>query len=284
MNNMINKWDEDGNIYHDYAYFDLIRTVLHGTEKSDRTGTGTISAPFLQQRFSLKNGSIPLLTSKKMFVRGIIHELLWYIAGDRNIKYLNDHGVHIWDQWADPDGDLGPVYGAQWRNWTGLRDDGSVDHIDQIYEVIRKLRTNPTDRGIILSSWNVAQLPDMNLRPCHCLMQFWSDGEHLHAHLYQRSCDLGLGVPFNIVQYSIFTHMVAQVVGLKPIEFVWTGGDVHIYNNHREKLIEQLVRDPYPSPQISLNRSIEVLGEFSYDDIQINNYQCHSPIKMEVSV
>lgn len=273
--------------YHDFQYFNLIKKIINnGVEKQDRTGTGTTSVPFEQMSFPLDGGSIPLLTTKKMFVKGVIYELLWYIRGDRNIKFLNDHGVHIWDNWADQDGDLGPVYGAQWRNWIGLNDNGERVVIDQLADVINRLRTNPLDRRIILSSWNVAQLSDMNLPPCHCLLQFWSDGQNLQSHLYQRSCDVGLGVPFNIVQYSILTHMIGQVTNLTPTKFVWTGGDCHIYNNHRKALWGeegQIFRTPSPSPFLNLNTERTELEQFTFDDFSIINYNPHPAIKMKVS-
>lgn len=269
---------------HDWVYFDLVRQVLNGNEKSDRTGTGTISAPFVNMKFDISDQTIPLLTTKKMFTKGIIHELFWFIAGDTNIQYLNDQDVHIWDQWADSHGDLGPVYGAQWRRCMGVDRHGNRDTVDQLADVINRLRTNPTDRRIIIDSWNVTQLGDMALPPCHCLIQFWSDGEQLQVHLYQRSADVGLGVPFNIAQYSIFAHMVAQVTGLKATYFHWTGGDVHIYKNHVSSLITQLSRDPYQSPKLQLNTSISEIDCFTYQDISIQSYKHHDPIKMEVSV
>lgn len=283
---------------HDWEYMNLVRRILNdGVRKEDRTGTGTTSLPFQQMRFDLRGGSIPLLTTKKMFTRGIVYELLWYLRGDTNIKYLNDHNVHIWDEWADENGELGPVYGAQWRGWPRVEgaeinyqsDPPSVDfefkYIDQIADVIHKLRTNPTDRRIIVSAWNVGQIEDMRLPPCHALFQFWTDGENdLRCHLYQRSCDVGLGVPFNIVQYSILTHMIAHVAGFEATEFVWTGGDVHIYNNHASQLVEQIMRDPYPSPTLKLNPEVKEIDDFKFDDFEIVGYQCHPTIKMEVSV
>jgi len=229
-----------------------------------------------QLRFDLSGGSIPLLTTKKMFTRGIIHEILWYLTGDTNIKYLVDNDVHIWDEWADENGDLGPVYGAQWRNWDG---------IDQVAEVIDKLKNNPNDRRIIISAWNVADIPKMNLPPCHCLFQFWVADGKLKCHLYQRSCDIGLGVPFNIVQYSILTHMFAQVAGLEADEFVWTGGDCHIYNNHFEQLTEQTQRIPHPSPTLKLNPEVTDIDGFTFDDFEIVGYDKYHPtLKMDVAV
>ena len=265
------------NKFHDYTYLDMVQDIMEdGEYKGDRTGTGTQSLAFQQMRFDLSDMSIPMLTTKKMFVRGIIHELLWYIAGDTNIQYLTDNNVHIWDEWADENGDLGPVYGAQWRN---------CDGVDQLSQMIEQLRTNPNDRRILLDSWNVRQIPEMRLPPCHLLMQCWTNGKgELRTHLYQRSCDTGLGVPFNIVQYSILTHMIAQVTGHKAVEFVWTGGDVHIYNNHRDAMTEQLGRIPTASPQLQLNPDVAEITNFTYDDFQIIGYESHGPLKMDVSV
>ena len=280
----------------DQTYLDLVKSILNtGTEKTDRTGTGTISLPFQQMRFDLADNKIPLLTTKKMFTKGIIHEILWYLMGSTNIKYLVDNGVHIWDEWADANGDLGPVYGAQWRKWTTYKafaGEGVTypvflhgEPIDQVAEVVKKLRTNPTDRRIMISAWNVADIPKMRLPPCHALFQFWSNGKgELSCHLYQRSCDVGLGVPFNIVQYSILTHMFAHVTGHVAKEFVWTGGDVHIYNNHRTALTQQLTRDSYESPTLRLNPTVKEIDDFKFEDFEIIGYQHHPAIKMEVSV
>lgn len=276
----------------DYEYITLVNRILKtGVKKSDRTGTGTISLPFQQLRFDLRDNRIPLLTTKKMFTRGIIHEILWYLMGSTNIKYLNDNDVHIWDEWADASGDLGPVYGAQWRRWQNHVYDPAVDFyvdgppIDQVADVVKKLRTNPTDRRIIVSAWNVADIPKMRLPPCHCLFQFWSDGQGgLSVHLYQRSCDVGLGVPFNIVQYSILAHMFAHVTGHVAKEFVWTGGDVHIYNNHVDALSEQVKRTPYASPKLVLNPDVKEIDDFKFEDFEIVGYQHHPTIKMDVSV
>jgi thymidylate synthase len=280
--------------YHDKTYLQLIKDTLNnGIKKGDRTGTGTISYPFQQMRFDLSDNSIPLLTTKKMFTKGIIHEILWYLQGNTNINYLNRHGVHIWDAWADSNGDLGPVYGAMWREWPG-----KTDLIDQIANVINTLKTNPNNRRIIISAWNPDLLPDDNksfeenvangkqaLPPCHAFIQFWSDGKgHLRSHLYQRSCDVGLGVPFNIVQYSILTHMIAQVTDHKAVEFVWTGGDVHIYNNHIDILKKQIYLIPFESPTLLLNPEIKYIDDFTYNDFTINKYRHHRPIKMEISV
>lgn len=295
----------------DYPYLSLVQEVLdNGRRKSDRTGTGTISIFGAQRRFNISGGTIPMLTTKKMFTRGVIREILWYLQGNTNINYLLDHNVHIWDEWANEDGDLGPVYGKQWRNWehtTIVRDkadtvehaDGSSTNFnvtvntkryDQIAEVIHTLRTNPDSRRIIVNSWNVGELDQMALPPCHAFFQFYSSvnpetGEReLSSQLYQRSCDVGLGVPFNIVQYSILTHMIAQVTGHKAREFVWTGGDVHIYTNHIEALQEQLTRTPYQSPYLELNPDVKEIDDFTYEDFKIVGYESHPTIKMEVSV
>jgi thymidylate synthase len=288
---------------HDEEYIKLVENILdNGIVKGDRTGTGTISLPFQQMRFDLSENSIPLLTTKKMHTRSIIYEILWYLRGDTNIKYLNDNGVTIWDEWADENGDLGPVYGAQWRNWpyvSGCRIDYETDPptttinfdgIDQIAEVIHTLRNNPDDRRIIVNAWNVGELHKMALPPCHAMFQFWSapiegsDKRQLRCHLYQRSCDVGLGVPFNIVQYSILTHMIAKVTNHVATEFVWTGGDVHIYSNHVEQLEEQIKRTYFPSPRIVFERDIQEIDDFTYEDFVIEGYDCHPTIKMPVAV
>lgn len=291
--------------HHDIPYLKLVRDVLStGVEKKDRTGTGTISSFGRQMRFDLSDGTIPLLTTKKMHTRSIVHEILWYLAGDTNVKYLQDNNVRIWNEWADENGNLGPVYGKQWRNWSHtkiVRDktdsvqhaDGSTtdfgvttntQHHDQIANVIEGLKKDPCGRRHIVNSWNVGELVDMALPPCHAFFQFWSDGEYLSCQLYQRSCDVGLGVPFNIVQYSILTRMVAQVTGLKPKDFVWTGGDVHIYTNHVDALKQQLEREPYPSPIFELNPSVKNIDDFEFGDFFFVGYESHPTIKMEVSV
>ncbi len=264
----------------DRTYLDLVERVLQdGRQKGDRTGTGTISVFGHQMRFDLSDGKIPLLTTKKMFTRGIIQELLWYLQGNTNINYLLDHDVHIWDEWADENGDLGPVYGKQWRAW-----EHAGEEIDQLGIVIDQLKNNPNDRRMIVCSWNVGQLPQMALPPCHAFFQFYSVDGELSCQLYQRSCDIGLGVPFNIVQYSILVHMIAQVTGHTAGEFVWTGGDCHIYNNHIEQLERQTERKPYPSPTLRLNPEVTNIDDFRFDDFEIENYQSHLGIKMEVSV
>lgn len=291
--------------YHDNEYLDLVEHVLaRGVKKSDRTGTGTLSVFGYQMRFDISDGTIPLLTTKKIHTKSIIHEILWYLQGNTNVSYLQENGVRIWNEWADENGDLGPVYGKQWRKWESTKVTGpdwditehDEDTItiydtkvlqkthDQIADVIHRLKTNPTDRRIIVSAWNVGELEDMALPPCHAFFQFWSDGEDLSCQLYQRSCDVGLGVPFNIAQYSILTRMIAQVVGLHPKEFIWSGGDVHIYTNHISALEEQLTRDPYPSPYLNLNRQVDDIDKFTFEDFSITDYQSHPTIKMEVSV
>ena len=291
-----NFYNTTGEHYHDVQYLDLVRNILDtGVEKGDRTGTGTYSLFGQQMRFDLRGNSIPLLTTKKMFTRGIIYEILWYLRGDTNIKFLNDHNVHIWDEWADENGELGPVYGAQWRKCPtyeltdilpdGLRVYKQAEPIDQIAQIIDLLKNNPNDRRMLVSSWNVAQISDMRLPPCHCLFQFWTDGKReLKCQLYQRSCDVGLGVPFNIVQYSILAHMFAHVTGFTATEFVWIGGDVHIYKNHVKQLQEQALRNPLPSPTLELNSAVVNIDEFKFEDFNIVGYQHHPAIYMEVSV
>lgn len=287
--------------FHDDVYLSLVRRVLEeGWTKDDRTGTGTRSVFGHQMRFDLSGGSIPLLTTKKMHVRSIIYELFWFLRGDTNIKYLNDNGVTIWDEWADENGDLGPIYGKQWCNWerpTGATIDYSCDppapeiiydSVNQIENIIHLLRTNPNDRRMLVNAWNVGEVERMALPPCHALFQFWSkelNGKrYLSCQLYQRSCDVGLGVPFNIVQYSILTHLIAQVTNHEPGEFIWTGGDVHIYNNHVAALEEQLKREPFESPTLRLNKHVTEINDFNYEDIEIVDYEHHPLIKMEVSV
>jgi len=285
--------------YHDKEYLDLVNAVLtHGKIKEDRTGTGTVSLPFQQMRFDLSGGSIPLLTTKKMHTRSIIYEILWYLRGDTNIKYLNENGVKIWDDWADSNGDLGPVYGKQWRDWGGKPHSfasgetlfGSNTGTDQIATVIDQLRNDPDSRRIIVNAWNVGELDQMALPPCHAMFQFWSSyiggscERELRCHLYQRSCDVGLGVPFNIVQYSILTHMIAQVTNHKAAEFVWTGGDVHIYKNHIGELVKQLKIQPFASPTLRLNTDIKEIDDFQYDDFTIEDYESHPTIKLQVAV
>ncbi|MBF0662122.1 MULTISPECIES: thymidylate synthase [unclassified Rhodococcus (in: high G+C Gram-positive bacteria)] len=260
-------------------YEDLLRLVLEtGAEKNDRTGTGTRSLFGHQMRFDLSEG-FPLVTTKKVHLKSIVYELLWFLRGDSNVQWLRDHGVTIWDEWAQPDGDLGPVYGVQWRSWP--TPDGR--HIDQISQVLETLRSNPDSRRMIVSAWNVADLDKMALMPCHAFFQFYVADGKLSCQLYQRSADLFLGVPFNIASYALLTHMVAQQVGLEPGEFIWTGGDCHIYSNHIEQVTEQLTRAPYPYPTLQLQRR-DSLFDYTFDDVKIVGYRHHPAIKAPVAV
>ncbi len=262
------------------AYLELLRHVLdHGVEKPDRTGTGTLSAFGYQMRFDLGDG-FPLLTTKKLHVKSIIHELLWFLSGDTNIRYLKQHGVSIWDDWADENGELGPVYGSQWRSWTG-RDGRSVD---QISNVIEQIRLDPDSRRLIVSAWNVTELPKMKLPPCHALFQFYVADGRLSCQLYQRSADVFLGVPFNIASYALLTCMVAEVTGLQPGEFIHTFGDVHLYRNHLDQAREQLGRQPRPLPTLEINPHVQSIFEFCYSDFRIVNYDPHPHIKAPVAV
>ncbi len=251
----------------------------NGTVKSDRTGTGTTSCFGYQMRFDLQAG-FPLVTTKKLHLKSIIHELLWFLKGDTNIAYLKEHHVKIWDEWADANGDLGPVYGKQWRSWTGA--DGKT--YDQIKDVIHQIKTNPDSRRIIVNAWNVAELPDMALSPCHALFQFYVAHGKLSCQLYQRSADVFLGVPFNIASYALLTMMIAQVCGLQPGEFIHTFGDVHLYHNHEEQARLQLSRSPYPLPVMKLNPEINDLFDFTFEDFSLENYQSHPHIKAPVAV
>ena len=249
------------------AYLDLLKHVRHhGVEKSDRTGTGTLSVFGYQMRFDLAQG-FPLVTTKKLHLKSIIHELIWFLRGESNVAYLHDNGVSIWDEWADDSGDLGPVYGVQWRSWPAPGG-GSIDQISQVLE---QIRSNPDSRRIIVNAWNVAAIRDMALAPCHALFQFYVADGRLSCQLYQRSGDIFLGVPFNIASYALLTAMVAQVTGLKPGEFVHTLGDAHLYLNHLEQADLQLQRDPLPLPELRLNPDITSLFDFTYDDIVIKN-------------
>lgn len=262
------------------AYLDLLQHILdNGTEKSDRTGTGTVSCFGYQMRFDLQEG-FPMVTTKKLHLRSIIHELLWFLQGDTNIKYLKDNGVRIWDEWADENGDLGPVYGHQWRSWTGA--DGQVH--DQIKDALHLIKTNPDSRRIIVNAWNVADLPKMALSPCHALFQFYVADGKLSCQLYQRSADVFLGVPFNIASYALLTMMMAQVCGLEYGEFVHTFGDVHLYSNHIEQAKLQLSREPYPLPTMKLNPEVKDLFGFKYEDFTLENYQSHPHIKAPVAI
>ncbi len=261
-------------------YLDLMRHVLDkGVQKSDRTGTGTISTFGYQNRYNLADG-FPLVTTKKAHMRSIIHELLWFLQGDTNIKYLKDNKVSIWDEWADENGDLGPVYGHQWRSWPGKN--GST--VDQITQVVSDIKKNPDSRRLIVSAWNPADIPDMALPPCHCLFQFYVLEGKLSCQLYQRSADVFLGVPFNIASYALLTLMMAQVTGLKPGEFIHSFGDVHIYTNHLAQVQLQLQRQPYPLPQMKINPDVKDIFSFKYEDFEVLNYQHHEPIKGKVAV
>ncbi|QQS45773.1 MAG: thymidylate synthase [Acidobacteriota bacterium] len=261
-------------------YHDLIRHVLeHGSKKDDRTGTGTLSVFGYQMRFDLGDG-FPLVTTKKLHLKSIIHELLWFLRGDTNIRYLNEYGVTIWDEWADANGDLGPVYGAQWRSWRAV--DGRA--IDQISQVVDQIRTNPDSRRLIVSAWNVGELDKMSLLPCHALFQFYVVDGRLSCQLYQRSADIFLGVPFNIASYALLTMMVAQDCDLEPGEFIHTFGDAHLYLNHLEQARLQLEREPYPLPRMKLNPAIRDIFEFNFEDFELIGYQAHPHIKAQVAV
>ena len=262
------------------AYLDLLRHVLeHGTDKADRTGTGTKSVFGWQMRFDLARG-FPLVTTKKLHLKSIVHELIWFLRGETNTRYLNENGVTIWDEWADADGELGPVYGKQWRSWTCP--DGRT--VDQIAWLIGEIRRNPDSRRLIVSAWNVADLPRMALQPCHTMFQFYVADGRLSCQLYQRSGDIFLGVPFNIASYALLTEMVAHVTGLAPGDFVHTLGDAHLYSNHFEQAREQLSREPRPLPKLTLNPDVRSLFDFHYDDIAIAGYQPHAAIKAPVAV
>jgi len=262
------------------AYHDLLRHILaHGAFKSDRTGTGTRSVFGHQMRFDLQAG-FPLVTTKKVHLRSIIHELLWFLQGDTNTRYLKENGVSIWDEWADASGELGPVYGKQWRSWAAP--DGRT--IDQISEVVHTLKTNPDSRRIIVSAWNPADVPQMALAPCHCLFQFYVADRKLSCQLYQRSADVFLGVPFNIASYALLTMMLAQVCELEPGDFVWTGGDTHLYVNHLEQTELQLSRELRPLPTMKLNPSVRSIFDFKYEDFELLDYNPHPAIKAPVAV
>jgi thymidylate synthase len=263
----------------DTQYEDLLRRVLaEGTPKSDRTGTGTHSLFAQQLRYDLRRG-FPLVTTKRVHFRSVAFELLWFLRGDRNVGWLREHGVTIWDEWAAPDGDLGPVYGVQWRAWP--TPDGS--HVDQISQVLDTLRSDPDSRRMVVSAWNVGEIPQMALAPCHAMFQFYVAGGRLSCHLYQRSADLFLGVPFNIASYALLTHLVAQQVGLDVGDFVWTGGDCHVYDNHVDQVREQLSRHAYPFPELVLHKA-DSLFDYAYDDFDVVGYQHHPAIKAPVAV
>jgi len=261
-------------------YLDLLQYILdNGIEKNDRTGVGTRSVFGYQMRFDLQNG-FPLVTTKKLHLRSIIYELLWFIHGDTNIKFLHDNNVSIWDEWADENGDLGPIYGKQWRRWEGK--DSKV--IDQLSWVINEIIKNPNSRRLIVSAWNVAEISEMKLPPCHVLFQFYVANNKLSCQLYQRSADVFLGVPFNIASYALLTHMIAQVTALQVGEFIHTFGDVHLYLNHIEQAKLQLSREPFALPQLKLNPNVKNIDDFKFEDIEILNYQAHPSIKADVAV
>jgi len=266
-------------------YLQLLQKIINtGVDKSDRTGTGTRSLFGYQMRFDLQNG-FPLVTTKKLHLKSIIYELLWFLKGDTNVEYLQKHGVRIWDEWADENGNLGPVYGKQWRSWDGAN--GKT--VDQVSELIEQLKTNPDSRRLIISAWNVADLPEMKLMPCHCLFQFYTRAAEggkrkLSCQLYQRSADVFLGVPFNIASYALLTMMMAQVCDMEPGEFVHSFGDVHLYKNHFEQAELQLSRTPFPLPQMRLNPEIKNIFDFKFEDFELVNYQSHPGIKAPVAV
>ncbi len=261
-------------------YHDLLQHILdHGDQKSDRTGTGTLSVFGYQNRYDLTEG-FPMVTTKKLHLKSIIYELLWFIQGDTNVKYLQEHGVRIWNEWAREDGDLGPVYGKQWRSWTGA--DGKT--YDQLLDAIRLIKEQPDSRRIIINAWNVADLPDMALSPCHCLFQFYVADGKLSCQLYQRSADAFLGVPFNIASYALLTMMMAQVTGLEPGSFVHSFGDLHLYSNHLEQARLQLSRDPRPLPTMEINPDINRITDFKYEDFTLRDYNPHPHIKAAVAV
>ena len=261
-------------------YLDLMRLILdHGASKQDRTGTGTLSVFGHQMRFDLEQG-FPLVTTKKLHLKSIIHELLWFLNGETNVGYLRANGVTIWDEWADADGDLGPIYGYQWRSWPAP--DGR--HIDQLSEVVAQIRSNPDSRRLIVSAWNVADIPRMALAPCHALFQFYVVDGRLSCQMYQRSADVFLGVPFNIASYALLTHMVAQQCGLGVGEFIWTGGDCHLYRNHLEQVREQLSRSPLPLPLLIIGRRRPTLYDYRYEDFEITGYTSHPAIRAPIAV
>lgn len=261
-------------------YLNLLRHVLeHGTHKSDRTGTGTLSVFGYQMRFNLADG-FPLVTTKKLHTKSIVHELLWFLRGETNIAYLNDHGVRIWDEWADANGELGPVYGRQWRSWSA--GDGAT--IDQITWLIDEIKRKPDSRRLVVSAWNVAELPKMALQPCHALFQFYVADGKLSCQLYQRSGDIFLGVPFNIASYALLTHMIAQVCDLQVGDFVHTLGDAHLYTNHLDQARIQLAREPLPLPRLKLNTDVRSIFDFRFEDIVIEHYTSHASIKAPIAV
>lgn len=261
-------------------YLQLLTEIIEtGTSKSDRTGTGTLSRFGYQMRFDLQQG-FPMVTTKKLHLKSIIYELLWFLKGDTNIKYLNEHGVKIWNEWADENGELGPVYGKQWRQWQSP----NGTKVDQVSEVIQQIKTNPDSRRLIVSAWNVGELPSMALMPCHALFQFYVADGKLSCQLYQRSADVFLGVPFNIASYALLTLMIAQVCKLQPGEFIHSFGDVHLYNNHLEHAKLQLTREPFDLPKMKLNSAIDDIYDFKFEDFSLENYEYHPAIKAPVAV
>ncbi|QDX21149.1 thymidylate synthase [Pandoraea pnomenusa] len=261
-------------------YLDFMRHVLeHGTDKTDRTGTGTRSVFGYQMRFDLQEG-FPLVTTKKVHIKSIVHELLWFLKGSTNVRYLQENGVSIWNEWADADGELGPVYGAQWRSWP--TPDGG--HIDQITQLVDQIRQTPDSRRLIVSAWNVGEIPRMALPPCHAFFQFYVADGKLSCQLYQRSADIFLGVPFNIASYALLTHMMAQQTGLDVGDFIWTGGDCHLYNNHLEQVNTQLAREPFPLPRLEIARKPDSIFDYRFEDFRITGYEAHPHIKAPVAV
>jgi len=262
------------------AYLDLMQHIVdNGTDKNDRTGTGTRSVFGHQMRFDLSKG-FPLVTTKKCHLRSIVHELLWFLNGDTNTKYLAEHGVKIWDEWADENGDLGPVYGKQWRSWPAS--DGTF--IDQITDLVSLLKNDPDSRRMIVCAWNVGELSEMALSPCHCLFQFYVADGKLSCQLYQRSCDVFLGLPFNIASYAMLTHMLAQQVGLEVGDFIWSGGDTHLYSNHMEQVALQLAREPRDLPTLTINRKPDSIFDYKFEDFDITGYEPHPHIKAPVAI
>lgn len=265
-------------------YEDLVRKILmEGHLKSDRTGTGTISLFGQQMRFDLSDGSFPLITTKRTWFKGVAYELLWFLKGSSNVRWLQSHGVHIWDDWADKDGNLGPVYGVQWRKWPAPTKDDPNHTIDQIADVIENIKKHPDSRRLIVTAWNPAEVEQMALPPCHALFQFYVADGKLSCQLYQRSCDMFLGVPFNIASYSLLTRLIAQQTGFKPGEFVWTGGDCHIYDNHVEQVLKQLSRKPYPYPKLVIDPEPSI-DDYSYEDFHVVNYRHWGTIKAPIAV
>ena len=266
------------------TYLDMMRHVLtHGTPKTDRTGTGTRSVFGWQMRFNLSDG-FPMVTTKKLHTKSIIIELLWFLSGSSNVRPLQEKGVSIWDEWARADGDLGPVYGKQWRSWPAPTSENAEATIDQMTQLIRDIRATPDSRRLIVSAWNVAQIPQMALAPCHALFQFYVADGRLSCQLYQRSADIFLGVPFNIASYALLTHMVAQQTNLEVGDFIWTGGDCHLYSNHMSQATEQLSRTPYPLPKLVINRKPPSLFDYRFEDFEIQGYQSHPHIKAPVAI